>query len=192
MTTTAPPATAPVTEHAQAPRWTRWALVASLALNLLVVGAFASAAWRLRREAPFAGGPGNGNLLSFTALLPPERRTAIMQLTAEQRRMLRPLRAEVQAARLAARTAFLSEPFDREAFAKAQAQVIEAELRARKEAQALFLAIAGTLSKEERQSFARWQPEPQRPGRGSGTRWKRADRPGRTEPAVPEPGNLPR
>ena len=185
MTTTTAPR-----PSASTPRWLRLALMASLAVNLAVAGAFGSAFWRSRQEAPFAAGPGNGNLLGFTALLPPERRQAVMRQTGEHRRTLRPLRAELQAARLAARAAFLADPFDREAFARAQAQVLEAELRARKEAQTLFLAIASSLSKEERQSFARWQPEGPRAGRGPGVGGKRPDRLRAGENTEPPPAPI--
>ena len=171
-------------------RWTRVALVASLAVNLGIAGACASAYWRLRREAPFAAVSVNlpGNLLGFTSTLTPERRSAIMRQTGDQRRSLRPLRAEVQAARLAARTVFLADPFDREAFAKAQAQVLDAEFRARKETQAMFIEIAGALSREERQAFARWQPEGPRAGREPGGRGKRQDfgRNSDVAPGLPE------
>ena len=191
MTTTS---AAAAEARAGSPRWLRAALVASLALNLGVVGAFGSAYWRVRRETAFAAGHRNmpGNLLGFTAMLPPERRSVILRETSGQRRMLRPLRAEVQAARLAARAAFLAEPFDREAFDKAQAQVLDAEMRARKETQALFLAIAGSLSREERQAFARWQPEGRPKGPEPGGRWKRPDygrngEAGPPTPAAPEP-----
>ena len=185
---------APVPTGARTSRWMRVALVASLALNVGVAGAFASAYWRFRREAPFAAG--TGNLLGYTAMLPPDRRQIIMRQTGEQRRSLRPLRAEVQAARLASRAAFLAEPFDRDAFAKAQSQVLDAEFRARKEAHALFLTIAGTLSAEERQSFARWQPEGPRTGRTPGGKGKRPDR-AETEqlpraPGGPEGASIPR
>ena len=158
---------APLGDHSRSPRWIRLALVTSLAVNLLVVGALASAFWRFRREAPFAGNPGYVNLLGFAATLPAERHKAIMQQTAEERRALRPLRAEVRAARLAARSTFLAEPFDPDAFAKAQTLVLETELRARKQSQALFSSIARLLSNEERRAFARWQPGPP-PARGFG------------------------
>ena len=179
------------------PRWQRWtrvALVASLAVNLGVAGAVASAYWRLRRETAFAAVNVNlpGNLLGFTSTLTPERRSAIMRQTGDQRRSLRPLRAEVQAARLAARTVFLADPFDREVYAKAQAQVLDAEFRARKETQALFIEIAGALSREERQTFARWQPEGPRAGRAPGGQWKRPEfgRKGETAPVAPDHGSI--
>lgn len=159
----------------KAPRWMAIALIASVGLNLLAIGTIASAVWRFRQEAPFAAGPGSGNLLGFTATLPDERRIAIFKKTGEERRSLHPLRAEVRAARLAARQAFLTEPFDREAFAQAQAKVLEAELQARRQTQALFVAIASQLSKEERQSFIRWQPpmNPAERWKGPGGFWKK-------------------
>ena len=175
--------TAPGRDRINAPRWMRNALIASLAVHLLVAGALASAFWRFRQEAPFAGSPGNVNLLGFTASLPAERRQAILQQTAEERRALRPLRAEVRAARLAARSTFLTEPFDRDAFAKAQTLVLETELRARKQSQALFISIAGMLSTEERQAFARWQPGGPPPGRGFGGSQPHNPQPGEISPA---------
>lgn len=164
MTTTTPA----LQQGSKSRRWLPIALVASLAGNLLIAGALASAYWRFRQETPFAGNPGNINLLGFTATLPADRRQAIMRQTADERRAMRPLRAEVRAARQAARAVFLADPFDRDAFARAQSHVLETELRARKEAQALFLSIAGQLNKEERQSFARWHPDGPLPGKGPG------------------------
>ena len=151
----------------KAPSWMAIALVASVGLNLVAIGTIATAVWRFRHEAPFSAGPGSGHLLGFTATLPAERRTAIFRQTGDERRSMHPLRAEVRAARLAARQAFLAEPFDREAFAQAQTKAIDAEMRARRQMQALFVAIASQLSKEERQSFARWQPP-----MGPAERWK--------------------
>ncbi len=157
---------APLLDKNRLRHWMPIALIVSLAVNLLIAGALASAYWRFRQEAPFPGNPGNINLLGFSATLPADRRQAIMRQTAEQRRAMRPLRAEVRAARLAARALFLAEPFDSDAFARAQAYVLESELQARKQAQALFLIIAGLLNKDERQAFARWHPDGPPPGKG--------------------------
>lgn len=164
MTTTA----APLSDGNKPWRWMPIALVASLAINLLITGALASAYWRFRQEAPFAGNPGNINLLGFTATLPANRRQTILRQTADERRAMRPLRAEVRTARVAARAVFLAEPFDSDAFARAQSHVLDTELRARKQAQTLFLSIAGMLNREERQYFARWHPDGPPPGKGSG------------------------
>ena len=176
MTTTA----APLQNENWSRRWMPIALVASMAINLLVVGALASAYWRFRHEPPFPGSPGNVNLLGFTATLPSDRRQAIMQQTLEERRAMGPLRAEVRAARQVARTVLLAEPFDRDAYARAQSHVLETELTARKQVQALFLSIAGLLNTEERRSFARWHPDGPPLGKGSGS-GKHRDGPPRNE-----------
>ena len=99
-------------------------------------------------------------------------------------------RDTVLAEKLAQALSRVAQLRDREAFARAQAQVLEAELRARKEAQTLFLAIASSLSKEERQSFARWQPEGPRAGRGPGVGGKRPDRLRAGENTEPPPATI--
>lgn len=159
-------------------RWGRRALIASLALNLLIIGFAASAMWRHRKETAFSGNAINANLLGFTQTLPAERRQALWRQTAAERRSMRPLRGEVRAARMAVRSVFLTEPFNAAEFAKAQERLFEAETRARKEAQRLFLGVANALTKEERAAFARWQPEEaSRPfGR---KRWWKQDQPDR-------------
>ena len=171
--------TTPV-ETAEAPRrssrWITYALTASLALNLLVAGVIASAWWRFKQEAPFAGTAVNANLMGYTATLPADRRQAIMRATGGERRLLGPLRAEVRNARLAARAALLAEPFEPERFARAQTTVLEAEVRARTEAHKLFLAIASSLTREERQAFAGWQQPAEGPPKGRGGWWQRRDR----------------
>lgn len=164
MTATAPSAeTAPPRRG----RWLRVALVASLALNLLVLGAAAAAVWRHRALAASSLGY-SATLLGFAQKLPAPRRHEIWRGTSEERRGMQPLRAEVRAARQEWREALGSEPFDRERFARAQARVLEAENRARAEAQRLFLAIAGQLTREERASFLRWSAHHERPRRGFG------------------------
>lgn len=171
-------------------RWGRTTLIASLALNLLIVGFVASAIWRHRQETVFAGNAINANLLGFTQTLPAERRQALWRKTAEERHVLRPLRGEVRAARLAVRQVFLAEPFNAAEFAKSQDRLLDAEMRARKEAQKLFLAIANALTSEERAAFARWQPaEAARPFGGKRF-WKR-EQPERNAAPATVPGSPP-
>lgn len=161
--TTSPPETAPPRRG----RWLRVALVASLALNLLFLGAVAAAVWRHRAHAASSLGY-SATLLGYAQKLPATRRQEIWRHTREERRGLQPLRAEVRAARQEWREALGTEPFDRDRFARAQARVLEAENRARAEAQRLFLAIAGQLSREERAAFLRWSAHGERPRRGFG------------------------
>ena len=187
--------TSPSAPLPTARRWMPLALLASLAVNLLFLGATGAAVWRFRQAAIFGPGqgPGSGNLLGFTATLPAARKDSIMRQTGEELRVLRPLRAEVRAARHAARVALLADPFDRNAFAMAQARVLDAEFRARKETQNLFLAIAGSMTQEERQAFAHWHPEgtfgsAKGAAKGPGGWWLRQ----RPAPATPDADRTPR
>lgn len=180
MTLTAVP-TSPETTRGPS-RWFKVALIASVALNLMFLGAAASAMWRFRHGPPFAVSAVNANLLSFTARLPHERRQLLWRLTDNERRALRPLRFEVRSARQLAQAALIAEPFDPDRFTKAQAALVDAEIRARTEAQKLFNAVATALTPDERLAFARWQAAngPRRPS-GKG-RWWQHDAGGKEEP----------
>lgn len=134
-------------------RWIKLSLVASLAVNLLVVGAACAAAWRFRHMPPPLPGL-QGTLLGFTGTLPPDRRGELWRATRDERQAMEPLRAEIRSAMDELRQALVAEPFDRDTFSKAQARVLEAETKVRTEAQKLFLSIASQLTREEREKFA--------------------------------------
>lgn len=151
MTATAPP------QPARRGRWLKIALVASLAVNLLLIGAAAAAFVRHRIMAAAALGGYSANLLGYAQSMPPQRRGDLWRATRDERRSMQPLRAEVRAARSEWREALAANPFDKERFARAQSRLLEAENRARAEAQRLFLAIAAQLTPEERAQFLRWQ-----------------------------------
>ncbi len=162
-------ADAAATPQPRASRRTRYALIASLALNLLFVGTIGGSIWAFRHHAPWSMGGVNTHLRGFAATLPVERRFAVWQATREERRALWPLRKEVRAARAEARQALLAQPFDKQTFSAAQMRVLEAEVVARRASHQLYIAVADALSPEERAAFARWRPPP-------GWRAKRADR----------------
>lgn len=168
MTDTAP-APAPATAR-RTGRWLKIALVASLAINLLIIGAACAAAWRFRHMPPPPPGL-QGTLLGFAGTLPPGRRLELWQATRDERQAMEPLRAEIRSAMVSLRSALVAEPFDREQFAKAQARVLEAETKARTEAQKLFLNIASQLTRDEREKFAKATER----GRGNRPRswWRR-------------------
>ena len=154
--TSADAASAPTS--ARASRGTRYALIASLALNLLFVGTIGGSIWAFRHHAPWSTSGVNAHLLGFTGTLPAERRYAVWQATREERRAMRPLRKEVRAARAEARRILLVQPFDKQKFAEAQMRVLDAEVAARRAAHNLFVGVAAVLDPEERAAFARWQP----------------------------------
>lgn len=159
---------APSTQIARR-RWPRWmgvALVASLGLNLLIVGALAAAALRHRFSPP----PHirQATVLDFTRTLPGERRRALFEATNAERMTIRPFRAEIRRARAESRAALQAEPFDAERFKAAQEHVLAAETRARTAAQALIHAIVVKMSPQERAELAKWQHAAERPWRRRG------------------------
>jgi len=137
--------------------WGRYVLVASLALNMLLIGAAGAAIFRFRMAPPVASRIST-NLIEYLATLPPDRRRDIWSATREERRKLRPARAEVRQAREAWRASLSSEPFDRERFVAAQTRVLEAEVKARMETKRLFVDIVTHMTPQERAAFAAWRP----------------------------------
>ncbi len=140
------------------PRWVLITLIASLAINLFVVGVVARSVWPWRYAA--AGGGGfAGNLLAYAATLPDERRQAIRQALPSERPMLavRPLRKDLRTARRDAALAFRQEPFNRDAFLAAEARVQAAETRLRQTVVQLSADLAGRMTAEERAGFLKWR-----------------------------------
>lgn len=170
-------------------RWPRWmgiALVASLACNLLVVGALAAAAWRHHRHGPMPPFRGQATVLDFATTLAPARRQALREMTLAERTAVRPYRAELRRARAAAREVLLAQPFDAERFKLAQQQVLSAETRARIAAQDLFHAVVLKLTPEERVGLAHFQRAAERPWR------QRSGKPGEaTDDGEPAPADKP-
>jgi uncharacterized membrane protein len=133
----------------RAPRWLWIALVASLALNLLVIGMAAAAMFHFKRgHHDFAG-----RYREFAQELPIDRQAAFSALIDEQRTILEPLRQRARLARRQAKDAFATEPFDPVKLAEAYALAAAA----RQEMATLRAAWLGKvgilLNAEERQKF---------------------------------------
>lgn len=148
---------APTLPRRRAPRWMVALLVASLALNLLVVGAVAGSFWAFRHGGFWAGGGFAGSMLGYVSTLPTERRREIWRQAGDERRSLRAYRHAVREARTEAIRAIGAEPFDRERFRAAMRRVHEAETQARAGAEPLFTAIPALMTPAERQGFLRWR-----------------------------------
>jgi uncharacterized membrane protein len=151
-------ADAAATPQPRASRRTRYALIASLALNLLFVGTIGGSIWAFRHHAPWGMSGVNSHMRGFTATLPVDRRFAVWRATREERRALRPLRKEVRAARAEARQALQAQRFDKQKFSAAQMRVLDVEMVARRASHQLYIAVADALTPEERAAFARWRP----------------------------------
>jgi uncharacterized membrane protein len=150
----APIANAPVATRS---KWLKAALIASLALNVLVIGAVAGAAWRFRSPGFANAQFGPANIMSYLSDLPAERRTLLWNETTEPRRALGPLRRAVRAARRDAYMALSAEPFQPTRYLDAQTRFTDTQRDQQLAAAKLFADVAGRLTPDERRAFIRWR-----------------------------------
>ena len=150
------------------PHWGWLLLIASLAVNLFVLGTVIRAIGPAR-FAQASGGSGGlvGNLLAYTKDLPSDRRDAIRGSLAADRPLavFRPLRQEVRAARREAGRLFRADPFDRAAFLAAEERVHAAEAQLRHEMARHAAEIAGRMTSAERTGFLKWREKRYHGGR---------------------------
>ncbi len=141
-----------------APRWMVAALLASLALNLVVVGATAASLWRHRALSQSGGAQHvTPNLLSFANTLPEERRKELWARAEDQRRVVRPLRRDLREAREELLKVLTAENFDIERYQVVQARLLTVDQKAREAVYKLYAEIAAALTSEERRQFMRWR-----------------------------------
>lgn len=139
-------------------RWLAVALLASLALNLALIGATGGFLWRSHFDPAEAKlGHVVPNLLTYTSTLPEERRKQLWQRTAGERRTMQPLRADLRAAREAAIAVLTAETYDRQAYADTQARLLAADVKAREAVYKLYGEIAANLTIEEKRGFRDWR-----------------------------------
>lgn len=151
----------------------KYALIASLALNLLVVGVVAGTMIGFGKHHPPRGHHPRGEdfgLMGLTRTLPEARRKEIRKQLRAERGKLRPLFDEVRTARRDAADKLAAEPFDRAALAAAFDVAGERERALRQEAVNIFLGQAERLNPDERRTLAEWwrkksQPLPERKSR---------------------------
>ena len=162
------PAQPPPIETAAAPRrrWMRWALIASLALNLLVVGAVAGSF--LRGGGAWAPGGRGTNIIGYVMSLPADRRQDLMKRSSTIRAEMRALRQQVRAANRDRLAAFTAEPFDRQRYIDAQSRQIEADRQIRLLTRDVVADTAASMTSDERRAFLRWRGPPRGPGGDDG------------------------
>lgn len=146
----------------QSARWLPAVLIASLALNLAVIGMVGGAL--LRGSPPPGPQQITPNLLGFTNTLPTDRRKALLEATAQERQTLRPFRRDVRIAREEVLKALVAEPFNKDAYIAAQTQLGEKEERSRAAVHELFARLAERMTPQERQAFKRWREFLRPPG----------------------------
>lgn len=140
------------------PRWMVIALLISVALNLVIVGAMATSLWRHRHQLEAAGATHLApNLLGYASTLPQDRRKELWARTEEERRLVRPLRRELREAREEVLKTLVAEPFDLQQFQSAQARLLVLDQRARDAVYKLYGQIAANLTGQERHGYLSWR-----------------------------------
>ena len=163
------------------PRWLYPAFIASLALNLLVIGGRGAAAWHHRHGH---GGFGRGfdkGLMGFVRALPADRQQIVRADFEAAREIIRPLRASVQDAFKDSAAALTADPFDRDRLKVSMDRLAEAESRLKTAMGASLGETASKLSADERRLLQGWR-EKMRPGLGRGGH---GDGPGRDKDGGP-------
>jgi uncharacterized membrane protein len=142
----------------RSPRWLMPILVASLALNLLVIGAAISLLWRGSPELSAAlGRRVVATVIGYSATLPPERRKELDRLTKDERQTVLPLRRALVAARAQVNEALTAQPFDEARFLAAQARLVVADKLSRDATFKLQAALSLHFTPEERLGYLRWR-----------------------------------
>ncbi|MFA6139572.1 MAG: periplasmic heavy metal sensor [Hyphomicrobium sp.] len=139
------------------PRTLRWALVASLALNVLIIGTVAGTLCFSRfGHGPHGEGFKQSPLLRFARTLPRERSDMIRQKFADAQPNMEALRKGIRDARASVREALMAETFDQAKFNTALDGVVQAETNVARARTTLFGESVGQLTPEERRQLHEW------------------------------------
>jgi uncharacterized membrane protein len=135
----------------------KYALIASLALNLLILGAVAGTMYTFHKHGrPPPGAREDFGLMGLSRDFPSDRRKAFRKELKADREKLRPLVEEANVARREAADALAAEPFDRAKLEAAIVKVMDRERAVRQSAVTVFLGHAETLTPDERKKLADW------------------------------------
>ena len=135
----------------------RWALIISLALNALIIGAVGGALLFARHGHGWGwyGHKGFG-LHGFARTLPQDRRDVISTAINDGWTKLKPLRKEVRSARKAARKTLTDEPFEEAKLNAALDAVVAADADYQRTKMAIFANTAAKLTDAERKELYEW------------------------------------
>lgn len=135
-------------------RWLYGVLIASLAINLLLVGL---AVGGVIRHRLFHGHGGDSGLMGFVRELEPDRQPVLREHVLSLRQTIRPVRRELREQWGVVNAALGAEPFDKEQFLMAAAKWRETGIRFET---AIANALADTavkLTPEERRKLQAWR-----------------------------------
>lgn len=138
---------------ADRPRWLYPGFIASLALNLLFIGLFATAVWHHHEEERKR----DEGFLGFVKQLPADKQTMIRQKVIEARASMKGLRDNVRKTWTDANAMLTAEPFDKDKFLAALMQLRTAENAFKG---AIYTSVASTaaeLTPDERKLLQEWR-----------------------------------
>jgi uncharacterized membrane protein len=134
----------------------RLALMASLALNVLIIGAVAGTLLMSRQHGWNDHKGKQFGLMGFAQTLPADRAEIIRAKIASEEATMAPLRKAERDARDAARAILMQEPFDAEKFKAALARAAEADAKEKSARMSLLAATAAELTPDERRQLHNW------------------------------------
>ncbi len=138
--------------------WPRILLIASIALNALLIGVIVRGLWIARTNLAL-GGSVESSIPSFLNSLPQQRREELRRgsVLSERPAAIRPLRMEVRRARADTARAFLAEPFDKQALIAAQERLLDSENKLRRAIQTILPEMGERLTQTERRAYLNWR-----------------------------------
>lgn len=145
-------------EQAKRARWLRNGLIASLAINFLVLGALAG---HFLAKPPKGASP-ETTLAGFSKTLPADRQQVLNSAVEADRQSVKQLRQDIRRARREASLALAAEPFDAAKLKAALDKIGELDGRLKSTGTSIFVEAAGKMTPEERRAFKEWR-ERQRP-----------------------------
>lgn len=131
-------------------------LVASMAVNLIIVGGIAAAAWHHHR---FRMHGGESGLLGFSRELSEPHKKMFRDTIASAREAMRPQRRAIRDAWDTANAALVSDPFDKVKFKAAMAKLAEVETAFRSAQTDVLTDVADKLSLDERRQLQNWRDQ---------------------------------
>lgn len=144
-------------EMPRGPRWLKIGLIASLALNVLLIGGIATAAWKIRHGPPGGKYGFDMGMKAFARSLPDDRRKMLRDEFKGERQKLQPLREDIRVKWVAANDVLGVEPFDRVKFQTAVDDAIKAEVAMRSAVSTTLVEAAAKLTPDERRQFKDWR-----------------------------------
>ncbi len=132
-------------------------LAVSLALNLLICGALVGSVLTGKRHGGGGmSGRGEIGIRSFVRQLPAERRKALEKVLKQGKGDLRPLRAAVIDARLAAAAALAADPLDPAAVRREFDVIDAADAKLRATAREAIIKTVESMTPDERRDLSAW------------------------------------